>query len=89
MFRWLLAESRTEECDLWWVGLRLLPAPPHGLAGRIAAVLMQLCEPLFAHRDAEAQDPNRRHAEIRASCKVECRLVCVVPVTNAGGLDAA
>jgi hypothetical protein len=70
-----------------WADLTHLPQPPQGLRERIlSAIDLFPCDLLFVHRDAEREDPETRHREIRNALQeatqrgFQVPTVCVVPV---------
>src|SRR5579863_5402046 len=85
LLRWL---GVTEDLVGQWAELRHLRRPPVGLMNRVRKALeLYPCDLLFVHRDAEAQAPQLRSAEINAAVEEIWRAgvapiphVCVVPV---------
>jgi hypothetical protein len=70
-----------------WADLRRLPRPPVSFAERIESAFdLFPCDVLFIHRDAEREEPERRHAEIRNAVNqainngFEVPAVAIVPV---------
>jgi hypothetical protein len=67
-----------------WADLRFRRPPPQNLEERVRlAVDNYPCDILFIHRDAEAQDPDDRRAEILSAAQNLGRnppAICVIPV---------
>jgi hypothetical protein len=81
VLEWLVAQLTTTEIEIRWADLRGLRAKPQGLSERLVlATRVYPCRILFVHRDAENQDPELRHAEVRAANTTGCGHVCIVPV---------
>ena len=81
VLQWLIAQLTTAEIEIRWADLSGLRERPAGLSARLVlATRLYPCRILFVHRDAENQDPELRHAEVRAANTTGCDHVCVVPV---------
>lgn len=81
ILRWLVAGLTFTPVEVNWSDLRMLREPPRDLADRLrVAMELQPCDLLFVHRDAEGQEPGRRHVEIREANGTGRRHVSVVPV---------
>lgn len=66
--RWLLDTLTADRFDLRGVDLRHHPNRPRTVAERVDAAFAEgTVDLLFVHRDAEAQDPQRRHDEVAAA----------------------
>lgn len=66
-----------------WADLGRLPQPPQGLRDRIlSAIDLFPCDVLFVHRDAEAEDPELRHKEIRDALKEAVRRGLQTPAVS-------
>lgn len=83
IIEWVLLEAGVVRgIKAEWADAASLPRVADGLRARLqAAVLLFPCDILFVHRDAEAQDPQLRHLEIRdAAAALTEVTVAVVPV---------
>ena len=81
ILEWLIAQLTTAEIEVRWADLRGLSERPQGLGERlVVAKRLFPCHILFVHRDAENQEPEARHAEIRIANTTGSGHVCVVPV---------
>jgi hypothetical protein len=85
LLRWLVTRIlRNAQIEARFADLSLEREPPKSLDDRIRkAVQLFPCDVLFVHRDAEAQPPDQRVAEIRravAAAGTGSRCVPVVPV---------
>jgi hypothetical protein len=84
IINWTLKErgdaplAKGERADFW-----RLPEPPRTLEERIRkAIELFPCEVLFIHRDAEREQPEHRHAEIRAAVLGAEAGGCLVPAVT-------
>ncbi len=81
ILEWLIAQLTDTAIEIRWADLRGLRKAPQGLADRLKiATRLYPCSILFVHRDAENQDPDLRHDEIRVANATGVNHVCVVPV---------
>jgi hypothetical protein len=81
VLEWLIAQLTTTEIEIRWADLSRLRERPQGLSERlVVATRLYPCRILFVHRDAENQDPELRHAEVRVANTTGCGHVCIVPV---------
>jgi len=85
ILNWLLETICTDSAvQPQWADLGWLRNPPRDLRNRLhCAVECYPCNLLFVHRDAEAQNPEERRAEVMAavlSIPTPPAIVCVIPV---------
>lgn len=79
--RWVCMQIATRPVEVVLSDLRGLPNPPRDLQSRIStSVELYPCELLFVHRDAEAQSPELRFAEVERANDSGVSHVCLVPV---------
>lgn len=78
---WLCERNTETPVDIRWADLRILRKKPAGLRERIQAALMiEPCDLLFVHRDAERDAPELRHQEIQSAASKLHPPVAIVPV---------
>jgi hypothetical protein len=81
VLEWLVAQLTTTEIEIRWADLSGLRKRPQGRSERLVlATRLYPCRILFVHRDAENQDPELRHDEVRTANTSGCSHVCIVPV---------
>jgi hypothetical protein len=81
LLAWLAAQLTPTAIEIRWADLRGLREKPQGLSERLnLATQLYPCRILFVHRDAENQEAEFRHEEIRCANTTGCGHVCVVPV---------
>jgi len=85
---WVLREKgNANRIQPEWADLSRLHSPPRTLRDRILiSIDLYPCDLLFVHRDAETEDPEKRHEEIHKAVEEASKkgfrtpAVCVVPV---------
>ena len=81
VLEWLLAEAGESQARVEWIDTRMIRPAPTTLEARVRKGLeLYPTDLLFVHRDAEAQDPERRYAEITQAVSDLAAHVAVVPV---------
>jgi hypothetical protein len=80
ILEWLIAQLTTAEIEVRWADLRGLREKPEGLGERlVVATTLYPCDILFVHRDAENQNPEVRHTEIRAATQPDRATYALCP----------
>lgn len=68
ILRWLLPRCTSVDTRVEWVDTQRFRIRSHKLSEKVKAALMvQPCDLLFVHRDADRQDPQLRHDEIHGA----------------------
>ena len=80
ILRWLLGRCADQDIRVEWVDTERFRLPHRTLKEKVAAALIACpCDLLFVHRDADHEDPQPRHEEIRGAVGAHPH-VAVVPV---------
>lgn len=80
ILRWLLPRCTPVDVKIDWVDTQRFRIRSHKLAEKVkAALLVQPCDLLFVHRDADRQDPQLRYEEIHVATGAKPHIP-VVPV---------